>query len=306
MSVKKSITGALYKMFVGVFNVLPFKRPIALALKAAGVDTNKYLSGVQYGFFQVDVDGNKFYLKYQFSLVEREIFWHGINSGWEREVTWIWVELAKQSNVIVDIGANTGIFTLLSCAVNKNAKVYSFEPGKNIFGKLKENVEKNNFPASLQKKGVSNKSGIQTFYDMDLDVHMSASLNFEKIEDLQDQQYLVKTEIETVTIDKFCTDNNIEKIDLLKIDVELHEPEVLEGYQQLIYKHKPIIFIEILKDNIAERIYQLIDFNQYEILHFADYKKLERLKEFVVQEKTYNYLLIPKEKLLMVEKWIAN
>ena len=45
-------------------------------------------------------------------------------------------------------------------------------------------------------------------------------------------------------------DHKITKIDLLKIDVETHEPEVLEGYTKYIHLHKPTMLIEILNDEL--------------------------------------------------------
>lgn len=307
MSVKKAVTGGIYKAFVGVINILPFKNSLVNGLKKLGVNPRKYLFDIKLkGFFPVDVEGKTIYMQHQDSSIEKNIFAYGLNNGWEKEVTWIWVELAKKSNVILDIGANTGIFTMLSCAVNPKARVFAFEPSKNIFNKLSQNINKNKFTPTLLMKAVSNQNGIQTFYDFDFEMHTSASLNFEKITDMQeDSKHHVKTDVETVTLDKFCVDNNIDKIDLLKIDVEMHEPEVLEGYQQLIYQHMPVIFIEILKDSVAEKIYKLVDFNRYEIFHFADYKRLEVMKEFKAEEVTFNYLLIPKEKVKEVQQWIS-
>lgn len=54
--------------------------------------------------------------------------------------------------------------------------------------------------------------------------------------------YLVKNEIPVATLDSFGFNN----ISMIKIDVENHENEVLEGAIQTIQQNKPIIFIENL------------------------------------------------------------
>ena len=55
-----------------------------------------------------------------------------------------------------------------------------------------------------------------------------------------------KTIKQTITLDNYLSELNIDKnISLIKIDVEGHEWEVLEGSQHTINRHKPIIYIEV-------------------------------------------------------------
>ena len=46
----------------------------------------------------------------------------------------------------------------------------------------------------------------------------------------------------------------INKIDLIKIDVEMHEPEAIEGMIDILKRDRPFILIEILTVEIANKI----------------------------------------------------
>jgi FkbM family methyltransferase len=56
----------------------------------------------------------------------------------------------------------------------------------------------------------------------------------------------IETKISTITLDSFIEINQLQKIYLLKIDVESHEVEVLQGFERYIKQFKPSILIEIL------------------------------------------------------------
>ena len=68
---------------------------------------------------------------YGFQL-ENEIFWSGLTNGWEKISTRLWIELSKNSKVIFDIGANTGIYSLVSKSINPTSQVFAFEPVKRV------------------------------------------------------------------------------------------------------------------------------------------------------------------------------
>src|SRR4051812_2901058 len=69
--------------------------------------------------FQVRVsDSERFtYVAISTDKVGRHLFWRGLD-GYEPESTSIFVTLARSARGIVDVGAHTGLYTLLACAVN--------------------------------------------------------------------------------------------------------------------------------------------------------------------------------------------
>ena len=51
---------------------------------------------------------------------------------WEKVSLQLWEELCKESEVIFDVGSNTGVYSLLAKSSNPKSKVYAFEPIKRI------------------------------------------------------------------------------------------------------------------------------------------------------------------------------
>ena len=81
----------------------------------------------------------------------------------------------------------------------------------------------------------------------------------------------------------------------MKIDVETHEPEVMEGFVNYFSQFKPILLIEILNDEVAEKLnnyFVAADFDFYNIDELTGIKKVSQLSK----SNSYNFLIVPKEK----------
>lgn len=74
------------------------------------------------------------------------------------------------------------------------------------------------------------------------------------------------------TLDNFTDQNKINKIDLIKLVVEGYEMKVLKGCQRVIYKFRPILYIELddkfLKEqeSSAKHLIEFLEENQYYII----------------------------------------
>lgn len=143
----------------------------------------------------------------------------------------------KKEDVVVDVGANIGYYTVL--LAKKVKKVYAFEPDKISFEILKKNIEVNKLKNVVAvNAAVGSREGKLELYRSE--------------ENLGDHK-LFKTplgcaaspldegeKIKVIKLDDFIK----EKVDLIKIDTQGWEPEVIEGAKKLIEKDKPIIFVE--------------------------------------------------------------
>ena len=148
---------------------------------------------------------------------------------YEKYETAIMMSQITKNEVVVDVGANIGYYTLLMAKRAK--KVFSLEPDKEIFGILKKNVEDNNL------KNV-------------------VLLNF-AAGDKKERKYLIKdknnygnsriSDKKGVLTNCLRLDDilrNEQKISLIKVDTQGWEPAVMEGAEKIINRDSPTMFLE--------------------------------------------------------------
>ncbi len=282
-----------------VYNLIPLKKQMFSFLKKLGVVPNKLYRKLSFiGVFEVEVEKNtKFKIYHNGGIIETEVFWKGLFKTWERETGWIWKELCKVSNSIFDIGANTGVYSLVAKSLNPKAKVYAFEPSDNTFNRMAYNNKLNGFDTQCEKVGVSKKTGVETFYDVPEVNQTSASLSPDKLKNTKGfTGEIVEYKVETVRLDDYIENHKIDGIDLMKLDIELHEPEAIEGLGKYLAKFEPIIIIEILRDSVADQLNQLFELNNYLIFNLDSETKATQFESFKAIPNKWNYLVFPKSK----------
>ncbi|KJH71512.1 FkbM family methyltransferase [Aliterella atlantica] len=158
-------------------------------------------------------------------------------------------KLVQPGMTVFDVGANIGNYSLLlSKLVGISGKVYSFEPASSTFQKLQERIiqsEYNNIH-SCQKAVYSENKNLN-FNEFPDDYSVWNSIGKPKMANPNgsgDYIPIIKTElVEAITLDSFCQEQNIQKIDYLKLDVEGAESDSLQGAIGLL-KAKAISFLQ--------------------------------------------------------------
>lgn len=251
-------SGVLRGLLRKAWRALPFKPVLLGALRrVAALPPGIYKHLHFTGPFTVDVDGRDLMLMHYGFEVENEIFWAGIRGGWERVSMSLWIELSRRSRFIVDVGANTGVYSLVAAAANPAAEVLAFEPVERVWRRFEENLRMNSFPIDSRRAALSNFDGTGEIHDPGFDHIYSVTLNAK----------LAGPEVETVAVavpvarlDSVMRESYPERrIDLMKIDVETHEPEVLEGMGELLCRCRPSMLIEVLNEEVAGRLNGLLD-----------------------------------------------
>jgi FkbM family methyltransferase len=157
------------------------------------------------------------------------------------------------ATTVFDIGANVGVWTkILSRAVGANGKVLAFEPIESTFQILKQQCGQLN-NVHLFQKALSNENGVKQIYiDPTSAAPPGASINetAKHINDLRVQK-LVMIPIEVARLDDLSLPIQ-GCVSFMKIDVEGHEAPVITGASQLIQYHRPVIFMEILREQWME------------------------------------------------------
>ena len=201
----------------------------------------------------------------------------------------------KETLVLFDVGANIGDYSraLRAGFPESKSKIYAFEPSQKTFQKLTENVSGaeihvfnigiGSHSGELKLYSNSEGSGLASVYNRKLD-HFNITLQYEEI-------------IKISTLDDFCEKNKIERIDFLKLDIEGHELEALNGAKKLL-DSKAIQFIqfEFGGCNIDSRTYfqdffYLLNKNYtiYRVLQHGLYE-IKNYRETLEIFTTINYL----------------
>lgn len=125
----------------------------------------------------------------------------------------------KERDVIVDIGSQIGVFTMLASKKASKGKVYGFEPIKDNFRLLKENVKLNGAKnIKLSNLAVTDKKGKREIFVSENNAMHSFFEGFRGIS---------KTFVKTTSLKNIVRENKIKKIDYLKMDCEGSEYDII-------------------------------------------------------------------------------
>jgi FkbM family methyltransferase len=125
-----------------------------------------------------------------------------------------------ESDIILDIGAQIGIFSVYAAKAAKNGRVFSFEPVPENFRLLKENAELNGCAnVSIFEAAVAEKSGLRKIL---VAADNTGGHSFVDA----GQKVGGSVEVKSFSLPEFMADHKIEEIDFLKIDCEGGEYEI--------------------------------------------------------------------------------
>ena len=141
---------------------------------------------------------------------------------------------------MLDVGANTGIFSLLAGAVNPMSQVVAFEPLPRLCDAVRANVHLNGWPHRVRvlAEAVSNRVGTGPFHVRRADVPTSASLNEGGFRGLDGDIISVPATRLDATLGSDMP------VDLVKVDVEGFEDRVLKGMFGILSRWRPATVVE--------------------------------------------------------------
>ena len=271
-----------------IYELIPLKKQIFVALKKVYTPNQSVYKHFNFtGVIDLKLNEEKsFKMKHYGFELENELFWNGVQGGWEKVSLGLWIKLCKKSNLVFDIGANTGIYSLISKTINKDAEVYAFEPVRRVFEKLELNNAINGYNIKCLELAASNYNGTAVIYDTPTPHIYSVTVN----KNLDDTRATIETKIETTTLDSIIEKHHISKVDLVKIDVETHEAEVLEGFQKHLKKFTPTILIEILNDEVGMKVEKIVAGMNYLYFNIDERNGIRKVDK-ITKSDFYNYLL---------------
>lgn len=127
------------------------------------------------------------------------------------------------NSIIIDIGANIGVFSIKASRLAKNVKVLSYEPFPKNFEILRENTKLNKLEEIVfpKKEAVAGRKGeLELFFNPNDSGDVSSRQQKQK-----NQSQSIK--VPSITLEDIFRENDVETCDFLKIDCEGAEEEIL-------------------------------------------------------------------------------
>jgi len=181
-----------------------------------------------------------------------ELWYSGI--GFEEKEMRFLKKIVKQGDFVMDIGANIGIYTLFfSDLVGINGHVWSFEPSPFSVSLLRENVAMNFLQnVSVVEEVLTDKTGQVEFYVFEGtgDVYNSIGAITRPVEKLSADKAII---VKSTTVDDFAEENKINKVDIIKIDVEGAEELVLRGAKKMLGRsNNVVVMLELYEPSLKQ------------------------------------------------------
>jgi FkbM family methyltransferase len=175
----------------------------------------------------------------------------GVNGYWlgsyESEKASLFGKTLKKGDIVFDIGAHVGFYTLLSAELaGKEGKVFSFEPLMANYEYLKKHIEINNYKNITPfNVAVSDREGF-AFFARGENTSTGHLTNEGEIR------------VRTIAIDDWINNKKLPIPNILKIDVEGAEFNVLKGAVNLLEARRPIIFLSTHSSDIHKECSDLL------------------------------------------------
>lgn len=192
-----------------------------------------------------------------------------LDSIWEHRITIAWRSVIQPHDTVLDVGSNNGYYGALAAQLTdkKKSKVVLFEANPHLIPYIRKTLAVNwlNEQSVLENLAVADKAGTLTLNILKDYVGSSSVLPIEHTaEYMSSKMYLEKAEgvkVKAVSIDEYCKEHDIAKIDAIMMDIEGFEDKAYEGMRNMV-KASPNLtfFLEFTKESYADpqKFYELM------------------------------------------------
>lgn len=161
----------------------------------------------------------------------------------------------KKNKVFFDVGANLGQSIERFKLIDSNSEIHSFEPTPNLVEILKKKYKHNNKYIinnfGLGSKNKFSKLNLFKYHKINSFIDIDKNSKFYKSRVIASgsnrKDFIKSQKIKIKKLDDYCKSNNIQKVNLLKIDTQGFESDVLQGAQRMLKENKiNIIELELV------------------------------------------------------------
>jgi FkbM family methyltransferase len=159
-----------------------------------------------------------------------------VHRGWDEHVLTTCIDALAPDGVFYDIGANTGYFSIAAANRYRDARVIAFEPLPELAEDIGIASDANRLPGlRVLNLALSAENGEQTLYLPTQSVHASF---------VSREAVAAAVVVPTRRLDDLVDAGDIPPPTVVKLDVEGAEMLVLDGAEQTLRRHRPLICFE--------------------------------------------------------------
>jgi FkbM family methyltransferase len=224
-----------------------------------------------------------------------------LTGGWEafeRPLPhYLFHQMREFPGLFVDVGANTGFYTLLALAASKRNRVVAIEPIMSILDMLSKNLHENHLQERARLIGVA--AGAHNGH---ADIFSPAtSHGYVETSSSLFADFRVghggTSNVTVRTLDRILFRPSLVRyhVSAIKIDVELAEALVLAGAHWTIRRHRPVLFVEILRAADTKTLTEFITrFRYVDVRLFANGPPTA-FRDVAFEMEAWNHAFVPAE-----------
>jgi FkbM family methyltransferase len=207
----------------------------------------------------------------------------GTHLEYEHEVFEFIEPRIRDYDVVVEIGANVGVFTVFVAAAaraeSQSLKVFAFEPGRTAYARLIENLQLNGLDdVQTFNCAVGRETDFADFFEPVGHItngSLSREFAMQFNEDIRSTRTLV---IDGKLLNEFAAGS--ERV-LIKVDAEGAEPMILRTLEGLVRRASPDLFVEVLPSTVSE-------LNRMAFLQECGYRLLHLTRDGPVEREQFS------------------
>lgn len=246
------------------------------------------------------------------------------NGSWK---AWLFARLVQGANpTFVDVGANIGQTLLEVFVTHPEARYIGFEPNLACAQYVKRMIQENRWEsAQIIGTALGSQNGLLVLF---LHRGQRADSGATVLSDLRPDQVLEQETISCLRFDDLRATLTLERLDLVKVDVEGAELEVIAGMEETLRTLRPVVICEVLftdsRADLAEsrrrtvalmRRLAALEYGVWQIIKTADLKSVLSVKPIAEFPLAYwtaenaelcDYLFLPKERAEELLKALVN
>ena len=200
------------------------------------------------------------------------------------------------------MGANVGLYPLISFMANSKSEIHAFEPSNRFLIALYKIKKKNKINLKINSSALGDIEST-IYYD-----------GYRTSSDIKEVKYYAEKinskweKIKQIKLSKYIDTKKINRIDLIKMDIEKYEFRVLKDIKNYIKQFRPNMLIEIIngdeesKNNINNTIGEIIHKLKYKIYLIDDKNKVISYSSSIEYSTYWNVLFLNSNTSKLFEK----